>query len=63
AVLCLSNQLSKEELKNKIVHRTMKLAKRQMSWFKRDKSIHWYLYTTENRLKIYNLIKEKQEGA
>ncbi|MDE0118692.1 MAG: tRNA (adenosine(37)-N6)-dimethylallyltransferase MiaA [Bdellovibrionales bacterium] len=59
AVLFLSNQLSKEELKNKIVHRTMYLAKKQMSWFKRDKNIYWYLYEPDSKIRIYNSIKEK----
>ena len=62
AVLFLNKELSKEELKNKIVCRTMNLAKRQMSWFKRDKRIHWYLYKPESKLKIYNLIKKTSRG-
>ncbi len=45
-MLFLKNQLSEEELKSRIITRTMQLAKKQMSWFKRDQSIKWYVATT-----------------
>ena len=57
AVLCLENKINQEELKNLIVHRTMRLAKKQMSWFKRDKDIKWYMSTKANWSKIYELFK------
>lgn len=55
AVLYLENHISKEELKTRIVHRTMQFAKKQMSWFKRDKNIHWYSSEEKNWHKIYKL--------
>ena len=54
SVLFLQNKLSKDELQNHIISRTMRLVKKQMSWFKRDKSIQWYLSENKNWLKIYN---------
>lgn len=37
----LGGGMSMEDLKSKIVTSTMQLAKRQMTWFKRDKEIKW----------------------
>ena len=37
----LQNQLTKEELINQLKIRLWQYAKRQMTWFKRDKDIHW----------------------
>ena len=34
-------QISKEEAINKIMSNTKKYAKRQMTWFKRDKDYYW----------------------
>lgn len=45
---------SKEELANLMVKRTLDYAKRQMTWFKRDKQIHWI----ENYKEAEKLIKE-----
>ena len=63
AVLFLQNNFFKDELKNRIIHRTMGLVKKQMSWFKRDKSIQWYLSENKNWSNIYYLIKDKFEGS
>lgn len=38
----LEGRLTKEELPSAIVTSTMQLAKRQMTWFKRDPSIRWF---------------------
>ncbi|OFZ12785.1 MAG: tRNA (adenosine(37)-N6)-dimethylallyltransferase MiaA [Bdellovibrionales bacterium RBG_16_40_8] len=38
----LSGGMKKEELLQAIITSTMQLAKRQMTWFKRDKEIVWY---------------------
>lgn len=38
----LEGNLSREELHEKIVINTYQLAKRQKTWFQRDKDIHWY---------------------
>lgn len=59
AVLCLRNQLSRKELKTHIIHRTMQLAKKQISWFKRDKNIQWYLSKNENWPKIHKDIANR----
>ena len=42
-----------EELPTAIVHRTMRLAKKQMTWFKRDKDITWYDLTKKSFEDIY----------
>ncbi len=54
SVLFLQNKLSKDELQSHIVSRTMRLVKKQISWFKRDKNIQWYLSENKNWLKIHN---------
>ena len=42
-VLYLNKKIpTREELKTRIVRRTMKLAKKQMLWFKRSHDIHWH---------------------
>jgi tRNA dimethylallyltransferase len=38
----LNGELQKEELAEAITISTRQLAKRQKTWFKRDKSIHWF---------------------
>ena len=43
SVLFLNKQITKDELHDRIVRRTMRLAKKQMVWFKRDPNIHWCL--------------------
>ena len=42
ALLCLKGKISQEELYDQIVQRTMKLVKKQKTWFKRDSNIRWY---------------------
>ena len=51
--LYLQNKLSKEEWNTAIVNRTMKLAKKQITWFKRDKSIKWYDSSSKKWPQIY----------
>ena len=58
SILFLQNQFSREELKPRIIHRTMRLVKKQMSWFRRDKNIQWYLSEKKNWPKIYERIKK-----
>jgi tRNA dimethylallyltransferase len=41
-LLFLQNKISKEELKEQIIQSTMALAKRQRTWFQRDKEISWF---------------------
>ena len=49
----LKGSLSMEELQTAIIHRTMKLVKKQMTWFKRDKDIIWYDLTKKSFEDIY----------
>ena len=56
-VLFLKNEFSESELEVRIVQRTMQLAKKQMAWFKRDKSIRWYL-SNERWQAIYKDMQE-----
>jgi len=49
----LQNKLTYEEMLEKIQKESEKFAKRQMTWFKRDKRIHW----TKNYRKAEKLIK------
>jgi tRNA dimethylallyltransferase len=35
------NKINKEEVKELIISHTNKFARRQMTWFKKDKAIHW----------------------
>lgn len=37
----LDGQLAERELREKIIVSTMQLAKRQVTWFKRDSEVHW----------------------
>ena len=52
-VKVLKGLLPEEELQTFIVHRTMRLAKKQMTWFKRDKNITWYDLTKKSFEDIY----------
>lgn len=52
ACLYLEGKIKKEDLLNEIVSSTMALAKKQKTWFKRDKSIKWYDYKTKT-LEVY----------
>ena len=37
----LSGEMNQEECRQEIILRTRQYAKRQMTWFRRDQSIHW----------------------
>lgn len=54
-VSCLKGDIKKTDLEDVIVTKTMALAKKQKTWFKKDKSILWFNYN-ENALKVYNKI-------
>lgn len=49
ALMYLKGELAKEELAEAIIQRTMKLIKKQKSWFKIDASIRWYDCETDFR--------------
>jgi len=50
----LENKITKKELINKIILHTIQFAKRQMTWFKKDKKIYWI----KNSRQAERLIKE-----
>ena len=52
ALLYLEGKIQKGELLDKIVSSTMSLAKKQKTWFKKDKSIKWFDFNKE-ALKVY----------
>jgi tRNA dimethylallyltransferase len=62
AVLYLRHKITKEEMKEHTINRTMQLAKKQMSWFKRDKSIKWYVSEHENWPVICRRVRERVSG-
>lgn len=39
--LYLQGKISKEEMKGEIIKESLRYAKRQMTWFKKDRDIHW----------------------
>ncbi len=47
----LENKITKEEMKESIISESVKYAKRQMTWFKRNSSINW----TNSKKEILNL--------
>ncbi|GAH22030.1 unnamed protein product, partial [marine sediment metagenome] len=47
-------KINKKEIKEKIILHTLQFARRQMTWFKRDKRIHWI----KNQKQAENLIKD-----
>jgi len=49
--------ISKEQVKEKIIKNTISFSKRQMTWFKKDKRIHWI----KNQKQAEKLIKEFME--
>ena len=48
----LQNKISLGEMKQKILRESEQFAKRQMTWFKRDKRIHWVKNFKEAQNKI-----------
>ena len=55
SLLYLEGKIKKEELVDRIVSGTMSLAKKQNTWFKKDKSIKW-LDGNQPALKVYKEI-------
>jgi len=52
--LLLQKRISKEQFKNELVRAISKYAKRQITWFKKDKRIHWL----KNKRQAEKLVKE-----
>jgi tRNA dimethylallyltransferase len=48
-------EISKDEMIDQLYRATVKFAKRQKTWFKRNKNIHWFNYF-EDRKKLFELI-------
>jgi tRNA dimethylallyltransferase len=53
---CIDGKISKAEAIEKIKQNTRNYAKRQMTWFKKDKEIHWY-----SAMDIMNSLLPKNE--
>ncbi|MCY4321945.1 MAG: tRNA (adenosine(37)-N6)-dimethylallyltransferase MiaA [Bdellovibrionaceae bacterium] len=51
-LLYLDGQIKKEDLESMIVAKTMKLAKKQTTWFKKDTTIQWFDWNL-SPLKVY----------
>jgi len=52
------NKINKDEVKRLIVSHTNKFARRQMTWFKKDKTIHWIKDQKEAKKLIRNFLKK-----
>lgn len=54
-----------KSLKEEIVTKTMQLAKRQKTWFKKDQTVEWFTYAEYKKAKdfVVNAIKENQWKA
>lgn len=46
----LTETITREEMKQRIVTESFQYAKRQMTWFKRDKKIKWYAPTQQTKI-------------
>lgn len=55
--LYLKGELSKEAMQEQLSQATKKFAKRQMTWFKRNKKIHWF-HPIDDKELIFNLVKK-----
>ncbi|MCZ0933149.1 MAG: tRNA (adenosine(37)-N6)-dimethylallyltransferase MiaA [Oligoflexia bacterium] len=55
ARLYLEGKINKEDLESSIVSQTMRLAKKQNTWFKKDKNIQWFDWNL-SPLKVYKQI-------
>jgi len=49
----LQGKITEEEMKEKIVSESKKYAKKQMTWFKRDKRINWIESSELDKIEIY----------
>ncbi len=54
-------KISKNEVGEKIKENTFQFAKRQMTWFKRDKRIHWFKNYKETEKLIKHFLIKKRE--
>ncbi|OGL59875.1 hypothetical protein A2752_03990 [Candidatus Uhrbacteria bacterium RIFCSPHIGHO2_01_FULL_46_23] len=54
AIAFINGDISKEEMINRIVNRSMQYARRQMTWWKRDNEIVWVV----GFRKAVNIVKE-----
>ena len=55
--LYLQGKINEQEMLEKLFQENWQYAKRQMTWFKRDKDINWFSY--KEALKIEKFVKEK----
>ena len=61
ALACLRGECSEAEAVERTASRTRQLAKRQMTWFKRNKKIHWVKNGTDAKKILENFLKNKGE--
>lgn len=54
----LTGRITRDELEPAIITSTMQLAKRQMTWFKRDPSLQWYDIEKDSRSSLQSAIEE-----
>lgn len=59
----LQKKITKQEMIDKIQKESEHFAKRQMTWFKRDKRIHWIKTRQEAEKLIKKFMQEKSRGA
>lgn len=55
--LYLKGELGKEAMQEQLSQATKKFAKRQATWFKRNKKIHWF-HPADDKELIFNLVKK-----
>ncbi len=53
----LDQKISREELGSEITLHTQQLAKKQRTWFKRDKEVKWF-HPLQGKHNIFNEVKE-----
>ena len=65
AIDVLEGRLSVKEFTERVIRQTWQLARRQMSWFRRDPSIHWLRVTDRSATAVADEIVQRlteQEG-
>lgn len=56
-----NNDISKNEVKRRIVRSTVRLAKKQRSWFKRNRQIEWVTSEAEALKEVHDFLQEHKE--
>ena len=61
-LLCLKGRLKRGELEDEIVLRTLRLAKKQKTWFRRDKSVVWRDFRDDPVQACRGILTARQEN-